>query len=32
MEPWYKIVEPRKEVKQGRSFNPEAILMAVPCG
>ncbi len=23
MEPWYKIVTPRKEVREGRSFNPD---------
>ena len=22
MEPWYKSVTPRKEVREGRSFNP----------
>ena len=23
MEPWYKVVTPRKEVREGRSFNPD---------
>lgn len=39
MEPWYKIATPRKEVREGRSFNPDefvivldlnAMLLAVP--
>jgi hypothetical protein len=25
MEPWHKVVTPRKEVREGRSFNPDAI-------
>ena len=25
MEPWYKAVLPRKEVREGRSFNPDAF-------
>jgi hypothetical protein len=25
MEPWYKIVDPRKEVRAGRSFNPDEL-------
>ena len=23
MDPWYKVVTPRKEVREGRSFNPD---------
>jgi hypothetical protein len=39
MEPWYRIVTPRKEVREGRSFYPkgseekrlrDAMLLAVP--
>jgi hypothetical protein len=31
-EPWYKVVSPRQEVREGRSFNPDefAIHLAVP--
>ncbi|MGE3776317.1 MAG: DUF499 domain-containing protein [Pirellulaceae bacterium] len=29
MEPWHKIVEPRKEVRQGRSFNPDEFAIAL---
>ena len=25
MEPWYKVVTPRKEVREGRSFNPRRV-------
>ena len=28
MEPWYKIVAPRKEVREGRSFNPNEFAIA----
>ena len=27
MEPWWKIVEPRKEVREGRSFNPDEFAI-----
>jgi hypothetical protein len=27
MEPWYKVVEPRKEIKEGRSFNPDEFAI-----
>lgn len=27
MEPWYKIATPRKEVRQGRSFNPDEFAI-----
>src|SRR3974377_327664 len=29
MEPWYKLVTPREEVRQGRSFNPDEFAMAL---
>jgi Protein of unknown function (DUF499) len=29
MEPWYKIVQPRSEVSQGRSFNPDEFAIAL---
>ncbi|MDO8586446.1 MAG: DUF499 domain-containing protein [Armatimonadota bacterium] len=29
MEPWYKIVQPRKEVREGRSFNPDEFAIAL---
>jgi hypothetical protein len=29
MEPWYKVVEPRKEVREGRSFNPDEFAIAL---
>ena len=29
MEPWYKIVTPRKEVREGRSFNPDEFAIAL---
>src|SRR5437870_873588 len=29
MEPWYKIVTPRKEVRAGRSFNPDEFAIAL---
>ena len=30
MDPWYKIVMPRKEVREGRSFSPDEFAIAVP--
>ncbi len=29
MEPWYKVVTPRKEVREGRSFNPDEFVIAL---
>jgi hypothetical protein len=29
MEPWYKIVQPRAEVRGGRSFNPDEFAIAL---
>ena len=29
MEPWYKVVTPRDEVRQGRSFSPEEFAIAL---
>src|SRR5271169_4696397 len=29
METWYKIATPRKEVRQGRSFNPDEFAIAL---
>src|SRR5438105_2718387 len=29
MEPWYKLVSPRKEVREGRSFNPDEFAIAL---
>jgi len=29
MDPWYKIAMPRKEVRQGRSFNPDEFAIAL---
>jgi predicted AAA+ superfamily ATPase len=29
MEPWYKVVTPRKEVRQGRSFSPDEFAIAL---
>ena len=29
MEPWYKVVVPRKEVREGRSFNPDDFAIAL---
>ena len=28
MEPWYKVATPRKEVREGRSFNPDEFAIA----
>src|ERR1700674_2218222 len=32
MEPWYKIATPRKEVREGRSFNPDEFAIALEQG
>jgi len=29
MDPWYKVVTPRKEVREGRSFNPDEFAIAL---
>src|SRR5574337_637669 len=29
MEPWYKVALPRKEVREGRSFNPDEFAIAL---
>lgn len=29
MEPWYKVAMPRKEVREGRSFNPDEFVIAL---
>ena len=29
LEPWYKVVTPRREVRQGRSFNPDEFAIAL---
>ncbi|RJR38614.1 MAG: AAA family ATPase, partial [Desulfobacteraceae bacterium] len=29
MDPWYKVVSPRKEVREGRSFNPDEFAIAL---
>lgn len=29
MEPWYRVVRPRKEVREGRSFNPDEFAIAL---
>ncbi len=29
MNPWYKVVTPRKEVREGRSFNPDEFAIAL---
>ena len=29
LEPWYKVVLPRKEVREGRSFNPDEFAIAL---
>jgi hypothetical protein len=28
MDPWYKVATPRKEVREGRSFNPDEFAIA----
>jgi hypothetical protein len=30
MEPWYRLVTPRKEVREGRSFNPDEFAIEAP--
>jgi hypothetical protein len=30
MEPWYKVTTPRKEVREGHSFNPDAKIPGTP--
>ena len=29
LQPWYKVVVPREEVRQGRSFNPDEFAIAL---
>jgi len=29
MEPWYKVAMPRREVRDGRSFNPDEFAIAL---
>src|SRR5437879_4415770 len=29
LDPWYKIATPRKEVREGRSFNPDEFAIAL---
>jgi hypothetical protein len=29
MEPWYKVATPRKEIREGRSFNPDEFAIAL---
>jgi predicted AAA+ superfamily ATPase len=29
VEPWYKVVQPREEVREGRSFNPDEFAIAL---
>src|SRR5262249_39207515 len=29
MQPWYKVATPRKEVREGRSFNPDEFAIAL---
>jgi hypothetical protein len=29
MEPWYKVITPIKEVREGRSFNPDEFAIAL---
>src|SRR6266851_8694201 len=29
MDPWFKLVTPRKEVREGRSFNPDEFAIAL---
>ncbi len=29
MESWYKVVQPRAEVREGRSFNPDEFAIAL---
>ena len=32
LEPWYKAVIPRREVREGRSFNPDEVAIALEQG
>lgn len=29
MVPWYRVVTPRREVREGRSFNPDEFAIAL---
>ncbi len=29
MDPWYRVAMPRKEVREGRSFNPDEFAIAL---
>ena len=29
IDPWYRVVTPRKEVREGRSFNPDEFAIAL---
>jgi len=29
MEPWYRVATPRREVREGRSFNPDEFAIAL---
>jgi hypothetical protein len=29
MEPWYKVANPRKEVREGRAFKPDEFAIAL---
>ena len=29
MDPWYNVATPRKEVREGRSFNPDEFAIAL---
>ena len=29
MDPWYRIVTPRREVREGRSFSPDEFAIAL---
>lgn len=29
MDPWYKVATPRREVREGRSFNPDEFAIAL---
>ena len=29
VEPWYRVVQPRPEVREGRSFNPDEFAIAL---
>ena len=32
MDPWYKVVTPRREVREGRSFSPDEFAIASGAG